>query len=141
VNELAAAVTSDLAAAIAALELQSVVAGGGRLRSHAGIGDEVERLAIGLFRVMQARRTAIMVLDRCAGEIPEFADVWFGEVRYAIVELWTDYLALRSAAIGSVDRSILARTIVEIITTRAVKMPWHQAPRPYPADTARRAPR
>jgi len=48
-----------------------------------------------------------------------------------------DYLELRAAAIATdVDRAILARTIVEIITTWAVKMPWDRAPRPYPDDTA-----
>jgi hypothetical protein len=87
--------------------------------------------------LMQSRRTAVMVLDRCAGEIPELAAVWFGDGRYALVDLWTDYLHLRSSLVtADVDRAILARTIVETITTWAVKMPWDRAPRPYPADTA-----
>ena len=134
---LASAITSELAAAISALELTGIVADRRRLRRAGGVADEVERVTASLHRVMRARRTAIMVLDRCAGEIPELSDVWFGEGRYALVDLWSDYLELRTAAIVTdVDRAILARTIVEIITTWAVKMPWDRAPRPYPDDTA-----
>jgi AcrR family transcriptional regulator len=133
---LASSITNQLAAAVAALELTAIVAERRRLRT-AGIADEIERVTAGLHRVMHARRTAIMVLDRCAGEIPELTDVWFGQGRYALVDLWADYLELRAAAIATdVDRAILARTIVEIITTWAVKMPWDRAPRPYPDDTA-----
>jgi AcrR family transcriptional regulator len=134
---LASSITNELTAAIAALELTTIVAERRRLRAGGRVAaDEVERVAAGLHRVMHARRTAIMVLDRCAGEIPELGDVWFGEGRYALVDLWSDYLELRGAAIViDVDRAILARTIVEIITTWAVKMPWDRAPRPYPDDT------
>ncbi len=86
---------------------------------------------------MRSRRTAAMVLDGCGGEIPELAAVWFGDGRYALVDLWADYLELRaSRATADVDRAILARTIVETITTWAVTMPWDRAPRPYPDDTA-----
>jgi AcrR family transcriptional regulator len=134
---LASSITNQLAAAVAALELTAIVADRRRLRTAGGIADEIERVTAGLHRVMHARRTAIMVLDRCAGEIPELTDVWFGQGRYALVDLWADYLELRAAAIATdVDRAILARTIVEIITTWAVKMPWDRAPRPYPDDTA-----
>jgi AcrR family transcriptional regulator len=134
---LAASTTNQLAEAVAALELTAIVAERRRLRTAAAIADEIERVTAGLHRVMHNRRTAIMVLDRCAGEIPELTDVWFGQGRYALVDLWADYLELRAAAIATdVDTAILARTIVEIITTWAVKMPWDRAPRPYPDDTA-----
>jgi hypothetical protein len=119
------------------LGLVAVVASRRRLRSRAALGDEIESLVVDLHAVMHARRTAIMVLDRCAGEIPELAAIWFGDGRYALVDLWTEYLRLRHGAIANtVDAAILARTIVEIITTWAVKMPWDRAPRPHPADTA-----
>jgi AcrR family transcriptional regulator len=134
---LASSITTELTAAIAALELTAIVAERRHPRSRAAVGDEIERLTVDLHRVMHTRRTAIMVLDRCAGEIPELTEVWFGEGRYALVDLWAGYLELRAAAITKdVDRAILARTIVEIITTWAVKMPWDRAPRPYPDDTA-----
>ena len=134
---VAAGVTDELTAAVAALELATIVAARRTLRSTDRFTDEVERVTLGLFQLMHSRRTAVMVLDRCAGEIPELATVWFGDGRYALVDLWAAYLDQRSRHLTSdVDRSILARTVVEIITTWAVKMPWDPAPRPYRADTA-----
>jgi AcrR family transcriptional regulator len=134
---VAGAVVAELGAAIAALELTAVVAARRRPRTLSAVGEELERVAIGLYRTMRSRRTAIMVLDRCAGEIPELGTIWFGEGRYALVDLWADYLELRATAIGTdVDRAILARTVVEVMTIWAVKMSWDRAPRPYPDDTA-----
>lgn len=136
VTSLAATVSTKLAEAVAALELTTIVSQRTRLRAS-GFGDEVERITNGLHQVMRSRRTAIMVLDRCAGEIPELATIWFGDGRYALVDLWHEYLTLRSTHLTiEVDPAILARTIVELITTWAVKIPWDPAPRPYPNDTA-----
>ncbi|MFN3255422.1 MAG: helix-turn-helix domain-containing protein [Ilumatobacter sp.] len=134
---VAGRVAGDLATAVAALELTSIVGGRKRLGAVDGFGVEVERITSGLFGVMRNRRTSVMVLDRCAGEIPELGAVWFGDGRYALVDLWHGYLELRSKQMAAkVDHSILARTIVEIITIWAVKMPWDPAPRPYPDDTS-----
>jgi AcrR family transcriptional regulator len=134
---VAGAVTAELAGAVATLELVTIVATGRRLRTPTVFAAEIERITIELHRLMRSRRTAVMVLDRCAGEIPELAAVWFGDGRYAMVDLWSDYLELRSSLVtADVDRAILARTIVETVTTWAIKMPWDQAPRPYPDDTA-----
>ena len=130
-------VAAELAEAVAGLELTTIVAHRTRLRSAIGFGDEIERITTSLHQVMRSRRTAIMVLDRCACEIPELSAVWFGDGRYALVDLWHDFLTLRSAHLTiDVDPAILARTIVELVTTWAVKMPWDPAPRPYPDDTA-----
>ncbi|MDP2291530.1 MAG: helix-turn-helix domain-containing protein [Actinomycetota bacterium] len=134
---VATAVATELADAVAGLELTTIVAGRSRLRSADAFGDEIERVTAGLYQVMRSRRTAIMVLDRCACEIPELTAIWFGEGRYALVDLWHDYLTRRSTHLTiDVDRAILARTIVELVTTWAVKMPWDPAPRPYPDDTS-----
>lgn len=133
---VATAIATELAEAVAGLELTTIVADRKRLRAASGFGDEIERIATGLHQVMRSRRTAIMVLDRCACEIPDLSAVWFGDGRYALVDLWHDFLTLRSAHLTiDVDPAILARTIVEIVTTWAVKMPWDPAPRPYPDDT------
>lgn len=134
----AAAVVAELTAAIGALELTTSVLDRRPLAASESVGDEIERLAIGVFEAMRSRRTAIMVLDRCAIEIPELAAMWFGEGRYALVDLWSGYLELRVDEIdGSVDRAIVARTIVELLTTWAVKIVWDRAPRAYPDDTSR----
>lgn len=137
VGAVAAGVAADLAAAVAALELTAIVANRQQLDAADGFGAEVERITSGLYRAMHRRRTSVMVLDRCASEIPELSAVWFGDGRYALVDLWHEYLVLRSNHVtDNVERSILARTIVEVVTIWAVKMPWDPAPRPYPADTA-----
>lgn len=134
---VAANVAGDLANAVAALELATIVASRKHLDAADGFGDEVERITTGLFDVMRTRHTSVMVLDRCAGEVPELGAVWFGDGRYALVDLWYDYLDLRATQVtAKVDRSILARTIVEMVTIWAVKMPWDPAPRPYPDDTS-----
>jgi AcrR family transcriptional regulator len=134
---VASRITTELAAAVAALELTTIVASRRTLRSALAFGSEVERVTTELHGMMRGRRTAVMVLDRCAAEIPELAAAWFGDGRYALVDLWAGYLELRASVMTSdVDRDILARTIVEVVTTWAVKMPWDQAPRPYPDDTA-----
>ena len=137
ITAVATAVSAVLAEAVAGLELTAIVADRRRLRSADAFGDEIERVTVGLYRVMRGRRVAIMVLDRCACEIPELATVWFGDGRYALVDLWHAYLIQRAGHLSiDVDPAILARTIVELVTTWAVKMPWDPAPRPYPDDTA-----
>lgn len=133
---MATTVAADLAEAVSGLELTAIVTGRRRLRSAGGFGDEVESVTTGLCQLMRRRRIAIMVIDRCACEIPELAAIWFGDGRYALVDLWQAYLDQRSAHLtNDVDTAILARTAVELITTWTVKMPWDPAPRPYPDDT------
>lgn len=136
-TEIAGSLRAELTSAVAALELTSLVTTRAKLRTGASFAEEVERVAVGVFGVLQRRRVAVMVLDRCAGEIPELTTLWFGEGRYALVDLWAAYLDLRARHItAGVDRDVLARTIVEVLTIWAVKMPWDPAPRPYVADPA-----
>ncbi|MFT7650009.1 MAG: hypothetical protein ACI8Y4_004774 [Candidatus Poriferisodalaceae bacterium] len=79
---------------------------------------------------MERHRIQIMVLDRCAPELPSFAGDWYEEGRYALVDIWTTYLEQRTEHIADVvDQDVLARTIVELIRLWAVKMPWDPAPR------------
>lgn len=101
------------------------------------IGAEVEHLTTDLYAMMAAHRVRIMVLDRCAIEVPEVAADWYESGRYVIVDMWVDYLTRRANQVGSsVGNDVLARTIVELVTLWAVKMPWDPAPRPYPPDMA-----
>ena len=100
-------------------------------------GNEVEELALDLFETMARNRTAIMVLDRCAAELPELIGEWFGAGRYATVDLWHDYLQLRADALALPDDiAFVARTIVETIALWAVKMPWDPSPRSYDPSAA-----
>ena len=134
-SEVAERLTEALARSIAALELARVAAGTiATARSCEAAARQVERMALELFETMSRHRVLIMVLDRCAAEVPELAG-WFGDGRYAVADLWEAHLGHIAGHLGGeVDRSVLARTIVELITLWAVKMPWDPSPRAYPAD-------
>jgi hypothetical protein len=71
------------------------------------------------------------IFDRCA---PEIDPIWYLAGRYALVDLWAAYLRDHHRVRPDIGIEVLARTIVEIITLRAVKMPWDPAPRPNQAD-------
>ena len=139
-NELAhvsSTLSEELTRAASDLELAAAVAAPAKRLTTSAFVAEIERMALDLYRVMDTHRIRIMVLDRCASEIPELAGDWYGSGRYAVVDLWAAYLGQHSKHVDStVDREALARTIVELITLWAVKMPWDPAPRPYPTDMA-----
>lgn len=98
-------------------------------------GDDVERVAQGLFEMMAAHRVQIMVMDRCAVELPELGRDWYSSGRYALVDLLGEYLSL-SQHESIIDQAVLARSIIELITVWAVKIPWDPAPRAYTTDLA-----
>jgi AcrR family transcriptional regulator len=133
--EVAERLPRRLSERIATLELARVAVGTATAaRSGDEVAEQVERMARELFETMAHHRVTIMVLDRCAAEVPELAG-WFDDGRYAVVDLWESYLdSVGDHLGGAIDRSVLARTIVELITLWAVKMPWDPAPRPYPSD-------
>lgn len=135
--DVARVLTGTLSESIGTLEAAGVAAGRVAVpRSGAEVAEQVERMALDLFEAMSRHRVVIMVLDRCAAEVPELAG-WFDSGRYAVVDLWGAYLDRVATQLEvDVDRSVLARTIVELITLWAVKMPWDPSPRPYPADVS-----
>lgn len=99
------------------------------------IGPVLERLVGEQFSMMAKQRTRIMVLDRCVGDIPQLAGPWYDAGRYAVEDHWVRWLDEHvGSSAAAVDSRVLARTIVELITLWAVKMPWDPAPRAYTAD-------
>lgn len=136
-SDLSVLLRDELARRVQSLGLASTVASRTRsTRPFVGdIGEEIAALTRGAYSMMAERRVAVMVLDRCASEIPGITVGWYDHGRYALVDLWARYLDLRREHISTaVEHDVLARTIVEIITLWAVKMPWDPAPRPYPHD-------
>jgi AcrR family transcriptional regulator len=133
-SETADRLAGQLATSIGSLELSGVAVGEVAVAVSAlEIAGQVERMALELFRVMSRHRVLIMVLDRCAAEVAELG-WWFGAGRYAVVDLWEHYLERAADSGEVVDHVVLARTIVELITLWAVKMPWDPSPRSYPPD-------
>lgn len=132
-------VARDLIATLAGeIDALALASPGRRSGRRLAFGDEVETIARDLHRVLAGHRTAIMVLDRCAPELASLTDVWFGRGRYALIDLWADYLDRRppSPDTSAVGVEVLARSIVELITLWAVKLPWDPSPRAYPDDTS-----
>lgn len=136
--EVSARLRDELAAAVAGLRLTKTAAAPERSRARVSVADEVEGLALDLYAMLHARRVAVMVLDRCAVEIPTITGDWYALGRYALVDLWARYLAARHQHVTTaVDHEMLARSIVELITFWAVKISFDPAPRPYALDPGR----
>lgn len=126
-----------LASAVAGLQLMTVVGEPNPSLTRDRVGDQVEWVARDVFEVLAAHRVRIMVLDRCAPELPDLGGDWYESGRYALVDLWDAYLTQLGAAADSPgDRAVLARSIVELITIWAVKVHWDPAPREHDADLA-----
>jgi AcrR family transcriptional regulator len=128
-GRLLADVRDEMAEAVTGLELFTAAD-----QPVSDLAADVEHLARDLYETLARRRTAIMVLDRCA---PELDPNWYDAGRHTLVDLWSTYLDRHSDQLaGGVDIDTLARTIVEVIALWAVKMPWDPAPRTYCADSA-----
>jgi AcrR family transcriptional regulator len=126
-----------LAEAVNGLQLVGTVAEQTPYPDTASFAADMERMARDVFEMMDTHRVQIMVLDRCVPELPTLAGDWYGQGRYALVDLWSQHLGHHRAYLDpEIDPEALARTIVELIALWAVKMPWDPAPRAYPADMA-----
>jgi AcrR family transcriptional regulator len=143
-GEVAALVADRLAAEIAELRLVRALAAPTGSDATA-VDDEAELVAIvtDLYRRLARHRIAIKLVDRCAPEIPELAQVWFGAGRQAQVGAMEQYLARRHRAGTLVlpgPADLVARTIIELCALWAVHChfdpapPPPGAPRPDPVD-------
>lgn len=107
---------------------------------------ELGGIVTDLYARLARHRIAIKLVDRCAPELPELAEVWFGGGRHAHVNDIEDYLLRRQRA-GTVNlpgaAPLVARTIVELCALWAVHYHFDPAPalhtNPHPGsidDTA-----
>jgi AcrR family transcriptional regulator len=137
IREVSSRLREQMGAAVLQLKIAEITDQSTEVQIGDTVGEEIESLVLDLFEMMVTHRVRIMVLDRCAPDIPELGGDWYGDGRYAVVDLWNDYLNLRLGP-SDLDRdnSALARTIVELVTLWAVKMPWDPFPRPYPENMA-----
>lgn len=94
---------------------------------------EVEEIARDLLVRLGRHRVVIKLVDTCASEFPELAELWFGGGRWAQVDLLSGYLDEQVDA-GRLDlpgdAALVARTVIELCAMWAVHMPWDPAPRP-----------
>lgn len=124
---------AELTERIGALELARAATR--RSSRSTSIEAAVQRMSGEVYDMLFDRRVTVMVLDRCAREIPVITGDWYVDGRYALVDLWTAYLAQLGGHLRpTAHPEVIARTIVELTTTWAVKMPWEPFPRAYPAN-------
>jgi AcrR family transcriptional regulator len=138
-GDIAALVARRLAGEIADLKLVQALAD--PLPDGATPADlraEFAGIVTDLYARLARHRIAIKLVDRCAPELPDLAQVWFGTGRQANVSGVQEYLARRERA-GTVSlpgpAPLVARTIVELCAMWAVHC--HFDPAPDPATDTR----
>ena len=122
-GELAALVAARLDAELPDLALTRALA---RTRPPASIEetlDELSVIVVDLYGRLVRHRVAIKLVDRCASELPELADVWFQTGRGAQMSGMRAYLTDRQRAgllevPGNLD--IVSRTAIELCVLWAV---------------------
>jgi AcrR family transcriptional regulator len=102
-----------------------------RRKRVGNVAAEFTAIVHDLYDRMLRNRRAIKLLDRCAGELPEFGAVWFGEGRWAQHAALAQYLDQRTAQ--GLLRPVLsipvaARMILETIAFWAVHLHWDPSP-------------
>jgi len=131
-GEVAALVTARLAGELTDLTLNRALARPAGAESPAELANIVTDLCARLGR----HRIAIKLVDRCAPELPELAEVWFGAGRWALVAAVGEYLE-RGRSTGALTLAgpapLIARTVVELCALWAVHI--HFDPSPTPAGT------
>lgn len=138
-GEIASLVAGRLSGEIA--EMRLVEALTNPLPEDAPISErrlELADIVTDLYARLGRHRIAIKLVDRCAPELPDLAEVWFGSGRTAQVNGVEEYLRRRAEA-GTVSlpgpAPLVARTIVELCAMWAVHC--HFDPAPAPHSTAR----
>jgi len=92
---------------------------------------ELAGIVTDLYARLARHRIAIKLVDRCAPELPDLAEVWFGSGRASQVGGVEEYLLRRQQA-GTVNlpgpAPLVARTIVELCAMWAVHCHFDPAP-------------
>jgi AcrR family transcriptional regulator len=94
---------------------------------------ELAGIVTDLYQRLARHRIALKLVDRCAPELPELAEVWFGAGRGAQIDAVQTYLLHRERA-GHVSlpgpAPVVARTIVELCSLWAVHLHFDPSPDP-----------
>jgi AcrR family transcriptional regulator len=136
-GEIAALVAGRLAAEVSDLKLAHALARPLPAAATAAERDsELAGIVTDLYARLAKHRIAIKLVDRCAPELPELAEVWLGGGRQAHVGAVEEYINRRQRA-GTLTlpgpAPLVARTIVELCALWAVHC--HFSPVPEPDGT------
>lgn len=122
-GEVAALVSTRLAGEIADMTLTRTLDGS----TDAGLAD----IVLDLYQRLARHRIAIKLVDRCAPELPDLAEVWFGSGRRAQVGGLQAFLehGVRDGRFSLPGPTpLVARTILELVTLWAVHCHFDPAP-------------
>jgi AcrR family transcriptional regulator len=92
---------------------------------------ELEAIVRELYELLARNRVGIKLLDRCAHDHPELAEVWYGSGREAVQELLRHYLVdrIRRRRLAPVeDPAVTARIVLETTVFWAVHRHWDPSP-------------
>lgn len=122
-GELAALVGARLDAELPDLALTRALARKRPPASSAEALDELSAIVVDLYARLSRHRVAIKLVDRCASELPELAEVWFQTGRAAQMSGMQSYLTDRHQA-GVLEvpgtLAIVSRTTIELCVLWAV---------------------
>jgi AcrR family transcriptional regulator len=102
---------------------------------------ELEAILGELYDALARHRTAIKLLDRCAGEYPELAKLWFHGSREGTLVLLARYLedrARRGRLRRLGDAAVAARIVLESLAFWAVHRHWDPSPQRVDEESARK---
>jgi AcrR family transcriptional regulator len=105
-------------------------------------GDELTTILSEIYESMARSRTGIKLVDRCAIDYPELAQVWFTEGREALLGELSRYLTggMRKGGIRvGADPGVAARLVLETLVFWAVHRHWDPSPQSVDEKTARDA--
>lgn len=112
---------------VADLELHRITG-----RSEPGpVAQEITAIVTDLMARLTRHRRAIKLVDRCAPEIDELAQLWFGTGRAQLVDRLRDHLTRRAeqGLLRPVPAwDVVARTVLETCVLWAVHRHWDPAP-------------
>ncbi len=100
---------------------------------------ELVGIARELYALLARHRTAIRLLDRCAADYPELAEVWFRAGRRGALDLLSRYLedrARRRRLRPGIDLEVAARFALETLTFWAVHRHFDLAPQRFDESAA-----
>jgi AcrR family transcriptional regulator len=123
----AASIRARLAAETRDLELLTAL---GR-KPPTDVATELATIIRDLYVRMTRHRRSIKLVDRCALDQPELADVWFNQGRWAQHDALVQYLEQRIASglLRSMpSTAVVARMVVETIAFWAVHRHWDPSP-------------
>lgn len=102
-----------------------------------GASAEIELIITDLMSRLTRHRRAIKLVDRCAPEIPELAELWFGAGRAQLVGQLASHLSDRAQhghlrpTYTPAQWEVVARTVVESCVLWAVHLDWDPAPKAF----------